>query len=248
MPASQLQLQDRALRRLAFIHKASRTKRPFSPFEKLRRPPSTWTVRPSQKPARRSRKKWRSIPIASARDDVRRKRLCRICDRLEGGRWMISDGDLCCALRRSYRRGRKACAVRARNRPQSFHSLRKRVKGLVPNAHSAMSQSDGDARVGLESGFQVGKLARDRPVLRRTARARDLVQTSTTLRRFGNRLAAEEGCRDDERIVLLGLICTREPELEQIALDLGARFFAEKPLAFERRLLRYAREWPTRPA
>jgi len=48
--------------------------------------------------------------------------------------------------------------------------------------------------------------------------------------------------------VLLGLICTREPKLEQIALDLGARFFAEKPLAFERRLLRYAREWPTRPA
>ena len=65
---------------------------------------------------------------------------------------------------------------------------------------------------------------------------------------FGNRLAAEEGCRDDERTVLLGLICTREPELEQIALALGARFFAEKPLAFERRLLRYAREWPTRPA
>ena len=27
---------------------------------------------------------------------------------------------------------------------------------------------------------------------------------------FRNRLEAEEGCRDDERIVLLGLICTRE--------------------------------------
>jgi hypothetical protein len=65
---------------------------------------------------------------------------------------------------------------------------------------------------------------------------------------FRNRLEAEEGCRDNERIVLLGLISTCKSELEQIALDLGARFFAEKPLAFERRLLRYAREWPTRPA
>ena len=52
----------------------------------------------------------------------------------------------------------------------------------------------------------------------------------------------------EERVVLLGLICTREPKLEQFALDLGARFFAEKSLAFERRLLRYGREWPTRPA
>ena len=64
---------------------------------------------------------------------------------------------------------------------------------------------------------------------------------------FRNRLEAEEGCRDDERIVLLGLICTRERELEQIALDLGARFFAEKPLAFERRLLRYAARMANAP-
>ena len=42
-----------------------------------------------------------------------------------------------------------------------------------------------------------------------------------------------------------GSICTHENELEEVVLDLGARFFAEKSGAFERRLLRYARDWPT---
>ena len=41
-----------------------------------------------------------------------------------------------------------------------------------------------------------------------------------------------------------GSSVAREIELEEVVLDLGARFFAEKPGAFERRLLRYAREWP----
>jgi len=43
---------------------------------------------------------------------------------------------------------------------------------------------------------------------------------------------------------LCGLICSRESELEEAVLDLGARFFAEKSGMFERRLLRYARDWP----
>ncbi|MGH8164182.1 MAG: CHAD domain-containing protein [Rhodanobacteraceae bacterium] len=44
--------------------------------------------------------------------------------------------------------------------------------------------------------------------------------------------------------VVLGLICARERALEEIALDLGRRFYAEKPGAFERCLLRYADGWP----
>jgi hypothetical protein len=51
---------------------------------------------------------------------------------------------------------------------------------------------------------------------------------------------------EEEGAILSGLICTRERELEKITLDLGARFFAEKPGVFERRLLRYARQWPAR--
>jgi hypothetical protein len=34
--------------------------------------------------------------------------------------------------------------------------------------------------------------------------------------------------------------------MEEAALDLGARFFAEKPKSFEKRLLRYAKDWPAR--
>jgi hypothetical protein len=62
---------------------------------------------------------------------------------------------------------------------------------------------------------------------------------------FRGRLAAETG-REEERAVLCGLICARERELEEIARDLGARFFAEKPGMFARRLRRYARAWPVR--
>ena len=163
-----------------------------------------------------------------------RTALQEICDRLEG--WPLDDlgmDDLCCALRRSYRRGRKGLRrADTESTAENFHSLRKRVKEvwyqtrILRCLNPAVMRETADAAKTL--GQELGDL-------------HDLAL-------FRNRLEAKEGCRDDERVVLLGLICTREPELEQIALDLGARFFAEKPLAFERRLLRYGREWPTRPA
>lgn len=61
---------------------------------------------------------------------------------------------------------------------------------------------------------------------------------------FREKLASEQTLPEDERAVLRGLTCVRKSELEAIALDLGARFFAEKPKAFEKRLLRYAGQWP----
>jgi hypothetical protein len=61
---------------------------------------------------------------------------------------------------------------------------------------------------------------------------------------FRLHLQGRQGIDEEERSVLLGLVCTGENELEETVLDLGARFFAEKPGAFERRLLRYARDWP----
>ena len=47
---------------------------------------------------------------------------------------------------------------------------------------------------------------------------------------------------EEEKTVLLGLICVRQRELERTALDLGAELFDEKPAALERRLVRYVRD------
>jgi CHAD domain-containing protein len=153
-----------------------------------------------------------------------------ICDRLAG--WPLDDlsiDDLCRALRRSYRRGRKCLrGVRAEPTTENFHSWRKRVKDiwyqsrLLQNLHPAvMGEIIQDART---VGQQLGDL-------------HDLAF-------FRVRLEAEVGRCKEERGVLCGLICVRERELEEVVLDLGARFFAEKPGPFERRLLRHARDWP----
>jgi CHAD domain-containing protein len=157
--------------------------------------------------------------------------LQRICDRLEG--WPVDDlemKDLCCGLRYSYKRGRKCFdCVGSEPTRENFHSWRKRVKDiwyqarLLQNLNRAVICEMADAAKTL--GQRLGDL-------------HDLAF-------FRTRLEAEEGCREDERGVLLGLIRTRERELEEITLDLGARFFAEKPGVFEKRLLRYAAGWRT---
>lgn len=156
----------------------------------------------------------------------------QICDRLEG--WPLDDlgiDGLCCALRSSYRRGRKCFRrVRAEATPESYHSWRKRVKDiwyqlrLLQNLNPAL----------------VGELAEA---------ARTLGQKLGDLHDlafFRIRLKVETGSFEGERGVLLGIISAREHELEEIVLNLGAHFFAEKPGAFERRLLRYGRAWPAR--
>jgi CHAD domain-containing protein len=156
--------------------------------------------------------------------------LQQICDRLEG--WPLDDlgiDDLCCALRSSYRRGRKCFRrVRAEATPESYHSWRKRVKDiwyqlrLLQNLNSALMGELTEAAGTL--GQKLGDL-------------HDLAF-------FRIRLEAETGSFEEESGVLLGLISAREDELEEIVLDLGAHFFAEKPGSFERRLLRYERAWP----
>jgi CHAD domain-containing protein len=160
--------------------------------------------------------------------------LQRICDRLDG--WPLEGlgiDDLYCALRSSYRCARKCFRrVRVEGTPESFHSWRKRVKDIwyqlrfLQNLNPAL----------------MGKL---------TAEARTLGQKLGTLHDlafFRIRLEAETGSLEEERGVLLGLICAREHELEEIVLDLGACFFAGKPGAFERRLLRDGRAWPSGPS
>ena len=61
---------------------------------------------------------------------------------------------------------------------------------------------------------------------------------------FRGWLEAGDDSPEEERAILLGLTQTRERELERSALDLGTRFFVEKPGAFERRFIHYARDWP----
>ncbi len=160
--------------------------------------------------------------------------LQQICDRLEG--WPLDDlgmDDLCCAVRRSYRLGRKGLrSAGAESNIENFHSWRKKVKEVWYQARILQCLNPAVMREMADAAKTLGQELGD---------LHDLAF-------FRNRLEAGDSSCDDERIVLLGLICRRAPELEQIALDLGARFFAEKPLAFERRLLRYAREWPARPA
>ena len=158
--------------------------------------------------------------------------LQQICDRLEG--WPLDDlgiDDLCCALQSSYRRGRKCFRrVRAEATPESYHSWRKRVKDIW---------------------YQLRLLQNLNPALmgELTEAARTLGQKLGDLHDlafFRIRLEAETGSFEEERGVLLGLISAREHESEEIVVDFGAHFFAEKPGAFERRLLRYGRVWPAR--
>ena len=158
--------------------------------------------------------------------------LQRICDRLEG--WPL-DGlgidDLCCALRDSYRRGRKyfrgACAEAT---PENFHSWRRRVKDFYYQARLLRNLKPAVMGEITEGAGTLGQKLGD---------LHDLAF-------FRIHLEVEPGICEEERSVLLGLIGAGERELEEIVLDLGARFFSEKPGAFERRLLRYARHWPVR--
>jgi CHAD domain-containing protein len=153
-----------------------------------------------------------------------------IGDRLEG--WPLDDleiENLCCALRFSYERGRKCSrSVRAEATAENFHSWRKRVKDIWYQSRVLQS---------LNPAVMCEIIQEARTLGQRLGDLHDLAF-------FRIRLEAETGGAEEERTVLLGLICTRERELKEVALDLGARFFAEKPGALERRLLRYAREWP----
>lgn len=155
-----------------------------------------------------------------------------IADRIEG--WPLDDLSLkalCNALKRLYRRGDKGrrCA-KSDPTAENFHSWRKRVKDiwyqaqLLQSLHPTVMCALADAAGAL--GRELGEL-------------HDLAF-------FRARLKGDEKFPEAERQLLLGLLCTGESDLQETALDLGARFFAEKPKAFEERLLRYAKEWSAR--
>ena len=158
--------------------------------------------------------------------------LQQVCDRIEG--WPLENlgiDDLCCALKDGYRRARKYFrAVRAEPTAENFHALRKRAKDIwyqariLQNLNRAVLSELAEAAKTL--GQQLGDL-------------HDLAS-------FRGWLEGGDDSPEEERAILLGLTQTRERELERSALDLGARFFVEKPGAFERRFIHYARDWPVR--
>lgn len=166
----------------------------------------------------------------SAEGDTSETTLQWISDRIEG--WpldQVKADDICCALQCFYRRASKGfrkCAG-SKTTAETFHSWRKRVKDvwyqllLLQNLNPTVMCELAEAAKTL--GQRLGDLH--------------------DLEFFRARLAGDQTFPESERIILLALLAARERETQEIALDLGARFFAEKPKAFEKRLLRYAREW-----
>ncbi len=155
--------------------------------------------------------------------------LQQICDRLEG--WPLEKAGsaaLCAALCHTYRRGRRCFrSVQKEPEAENFHTWRKRVKDLWYQAQIMQNLNETVlceiAQAAKVLGQQLGDL-HDLAFLR-------------------HRLEKGSEFPEDERHLLLGLICARERALARVTLDLGARFFAEKPGALGRRLQRYAGAW-----
>ena len=134
-----------------------------------------------------------------------------ICDRLDG--WPV-DGlridDLCCALRILISVVAIVSVASGRNQLRIIFSWRKRVKDIwyqtriLQNLNPAVICEMADAAKIL--GRQLG----------------DLHDLAFFASGWKPRKAGE-----GERAALLGLICARECELQEIALDLGARFLGE---------------------
>ncbi|MBA3962662.1 MAG: CHAD domain-containing protein [Chthoniobacterales bacterium] len=179
----------------------------------------------------------REIAAAShdlgAEQQAARTTLQAISDRIEG--WPL-DGltaeNLSCALHRFYRRGRRALRLAEKDpTAENFHRWRKRVKDVW---YQALLLQPLQLIVLDELAAGAKTLGRHLGELHDLAFFRARLETTETL-------------PEPERALLLGLICARESELQEIVLDLGARFFAEKPKDFAKRLLRYAKKWPAPP-
>ena len=123
-------------------------------------------------------------------------------------------------IRRTYRKGRKALEIHQREQtPESFHAWRKRVKALwyhLRIAEVKLSKVAAD-RIALcdEIGETAGN-AHDLAILRETLLAQ---KTST------------------EMVLLVGEIEVRMAQLQQAALECGARLYNEKPGEFAERVL-----------
>ena len=157
-------------------------------------------------------------------EDLRAARL-RIEDwRLRRGGWAaIRPGFL-----RSYRRGRTAFK-RARNRPatENLHEWRKRSKDLWYHLR-LLEQISPNA---------IGGHAKD------AHRLSDLLGDDHDLAILRESLVAMAGEIPADLEPVLGLVDYRRDQLQEDAMFLGRRLYAEKPNAFRRRAERYWKAW-----
>lgn len=130
------------------------------------------------------------------------------------------------ALRRTYRRGRKAMVAAEGGGEDDIHQWRKRVKDLWYELRLLSGAWPGPLRAASEEAHQLSELLGDHhdlAVLREDLRERNLGQ-----------LEAQTLSAATER---------RQGELAEQALALGRRLYAERPKDFTRRLRRYWEIW-----
>jgi CHAD domain-containing protein len=144
--------------------------------------------------------------------------------RLRRDGWSAING----GLLRSYRRGRRAFA-RAEQQPtiQNLHEWRKRVKDLWYHLRLLTPISPQTLKGQVKDAHRLSDLLGD---------DHDLAILHRRLIETGDQIPV-----DLEPV--LALIELRREQLQQEALFLGARLYAESPKAFGRRLRRYWKAW-----
>ena len=159
------------------------------------------------------------------------ERLSQTLDRIRD--WPLDDLN-CKRLRenvqRTYKRGRNALKTAIKkSSTKNLHTFRKRAKELWyqlrilrPLAPAVFRELNDELKTIGQYLGQVHDLAF-----------------------VAQRLSSIGPARKQSDRILKGLIDSRETELEDTALALGERFYAERPRQFARRLSKYSSEWET---
>lgn len=143
--------------------------------------------------------------------------------RLEGDSWAMIGG----AVRRSYRRGRRAMrAAEAEGREDDFHQWRKRAKDLWYELRLLKGAWKGPLKAAAEEADRLSDLLGDHHDLA-------VLRGDLHERRLG----------EEETRALEAAIDARQQQLAAEALDLGRRLYAEPPKQLGRRLRRYWEAW-----
>lgn len=142
---------------------------------------------------------------------------------LEGDSWSTIGA----AVRRSYRRGRRAMtAAEAEPTGESLHQWRKRAKDLWYELRLLSGAWSGPLESVADEAHRLTDLLGEH---------HDLGVLRSDLE---GRLLGGEATR-----ALTAAICERQEQFANQAFDLGHRLYAERPKAFNRRLRRYWRAW-----
>ncbi|MEO8009529.1 MAG: CHAD domain-containing protein, partial [Betaproteobacteria bacterium] len=158
-----------------------------------------------------------------------KQRLTRALDRIRA--WPLDDlrcKQLRKCVQKTYKRGRRALnGATKKTSTKNLHTFRKRAKELWyqlrvlrPLAPAVFAELNDELKAIGQYLGQVHDLAF-----------------------VAERLSAIGSVRKHGDRILNALIDSREKELEQTAIALGERFYAERPRQFGRRLARYFSEW-----